>query len=240
MSSELARSKESSTPSEKSVSRLNHATAWLSVLSGLLTVVVGGLGVFAYHSSQDKVEARQAAGQLKEQNDDLQKQIDSTKARIASLNTQLDAARKALDDQPTDPPSIDSSAQSVALADPTADLVSASNGINRTANLKINGKSFTYGFTGCWIGCGKATADLDLGRDYKTFTATLGVTDDSRADGTARVQIIGDGKILSTRSVRLGVSYKVRLPVSNVLRLEITESNDGGVRVAIGDPTAAP
>lgn len=134
----------------------------------------------------------------------------------------------------------ESGAIPVNLGDFGSNVITSTNGFNRGNSIPINAKTFTYGFSGCQIPCSSATVDINLNRSFSTLTARLGVRDTSSASGSARIQVIADGKVIAVKTVRLGVSFDVKLSVKNVLRLRFVESNDGGVVAAIGDPTVTP
>jgi len=141
---------------------------------------------------------------------------------------------------PTDSQDVNSPLASVNLGDPRASMMTNANGFGKATQVTINAKVFTYGLSGCQIACSTATSDFNLGRSYSTLTARLGVRDDSRAGGSAHVQIVADGNTIESKDVRLGVSYDIRVSVKNVLRLQFVESNDGGVIAAVGDPIVTP
>ena len=128
----------------------------------------------------------------------------------------------------------------VNLGDSRQGLMTNANGFGPATQLTINAKAFDYGLSGCRIACSSATSDFNLGRSFSTFTARLGVLDSSRAGGSAHIQILADGKTIESKVVQLGVSYDLRLPMKEVLRLQFVESNDAGVIAAVGDPTVAP
>jgi hypothetical protein len=119
-------------------------------------------------------------------------------------------------------------------------MITSVNGFGQASSITINASTYTYGFTGCWGYCVNASADINLGRAYSRLTARLGVLDNSHATGTARIQVIADGAVIAVKTVHLGVSFDIDVSVTNVLRLQFIETNDGGVVAAIGDPTVTP
>jgi serine/threonine protein kinase len=137
-------------------------------------------------------------------------------------------------------PDIDSAAPPVNLGDSRQRMITSTNGFGPATQVTINAKTFTYGFSGCQIACQSASVDVDLGRSYSTLTARLGVRDSSKQGGSAHIQILADGKVIASETVRLGVSRDIQVSVKNVLRLQFVESNDGGVIAAVGDPTVTP
>lgn len=85
---------------------------------------------------------------------------------------------------------------------------------------------------------GGATDSWNLARKVAMLTATVGL-DDTGNTGTARVRLIGDGKVLADKSVRFGATTKLRVDVSKVLRLKVTvtTSSTDSVTVILGDAT---
>lgn len=64
-------------------------------------------------------------------------------------------------------------------------------------------------------------SDWALNRRCETFTARVGVDDDSHSETLSRVQVLLDGVVAFTQDMRLGESVDLTLPVSNVLRLRL-------------------
>ncbi len=109
------------------------------------------------------------------------------------------------------------------------------------SGLDINGERFVYGVsTHCEIGClteYDEFIEFNLGRDYKTFRATLGVADRTTQADARRLRVLGDGHLLYEREFVLGQSEAVELDVTGVLRLRIEMLAPHFVVAAIGDPT---
>lgn len=76
---------------------------------------------------------------------------------------------------------------------------------------------------------GRAFLAYDVGRKYSRFQATAGVRDDSDAATRKRLEVYGDGRILASFEVGLGMPQKVDVPITGVLRLELVQItlNDG-------------
>jgi len=112
-----------------------------------------------------------------------------------------------------------------------------------TANqVSINARTFGTAFVTTCLGCGGQTGvEINLERQFTTFTARLGVTDTSASNKPMQIEVIGDGRILAQKTVAIGTSYDVELPVQNVLRLRILfdppTNADGNLTGAVGDPT---
>lgn len=109
------------------------------------------------------------------------------------------------------------------------------------SGVDINGERFVYGASGhCEIGCGIEYDDyieFNLGRDYKTFRATLGLSDRSPQGTSRRIRVLVDGELLYERDFSLGQSEAVKLDVTGKLRLRIEVLGSHFVYGAIGDPT---
>ena len=107
--------------------------------------------------------------------------------------------------------------------------------------LDINGQRFAYGASGhCEIGCGIQDTEFiefNLGRDYKTFRATLGLSDRSQQGSSKRMRVLADGKLLYERAFALGESEVVQLDVTGALRLRVELLAPLFAFGAIGDPT---
>ena len=107
--------------------------------------------------------------------------------------------------------------------------------------LDINGERFVYGAsTYCEIGCGleyEEFIEFNLGRDYRTFRATLGLADRSAQAYARRIRVVGDGQLLYEREFAIGQSEAVELDVTSVLRLRIEMLSPHFVFAAVGDPT---
>ncbi|GGX66220.1 hypothetical protein GCM10010510_07950 [Streptomyces anandii JCM 4720] len=79
----------------------------------------------------------------------------------------------------------------------------------------------------------------NLGRDWRHFAATAGVTDDSTSGAELRFQIFIDGQEIYDRTLTYGESNPVTLNVTGVLRLtfkvSLLNKEDGTYIGAMGD-----
>lgn len=110
----------------------------------------------------------------------------------------------------------------------------ASGAAEVNGNLYIN--SITLSPNSPWEDSDRA--EYNLSRDWKCFTAIVGVRDDAPSDAIARVEVTGDGQVLLKKDLALGTADAVALDVSRVLRLElksITISGDDVYLVVFGD-----
>ncbi|MFD6950119.1 phosphotransferase [Nocardiopsis sp. TSRI0078] len=79
--------------------------------------------------------------------------------------------------------------------------------------------------------------DYNLGRDWTTFTSTLGVDDTSNAGATTTFTVHVDGEAKVTETLRLGEMMDVEVDVSHALRLRLeVESDDQGIYPVWADP----
>ncbi|MFJ9554566.1 protein kinase [Nocardiopsis sp. NPDC101807] len=82
--------------------------------------------------------------------------------------------------------------------------------------------------------------DYDLGRNWTTFTALIGVQDDSRADAATTFIVNVDGEPELTETLGLGEPLEIEVDVRNALRLRIeVESDDYSVHPVWADPALA-
>jgi serine/threonine protein kinase len=119
--------------------------------------------------------------------------------------------------------------------------IASSGGVRNRSQVAINTKVFDTAFVYDFGDNGPTTIDLNLERGFSMFTGRLGTVDSSPLGQSSTIKVVGDGKLLLTRTVALGVSFDVRVPVKNVLRLQITfGAHPGRFIPAIGDPTVLP
>jgi hypothetical protein len=79
--------------------------------------------------------------------------------------------------------------------------------------------------------------DYDLGRNWTTFTAVIGVQDDSRADAATTFVVHVDGEPELTETLGLGEPLEIEVDVRNALRLRLeVESDDYSVHPVWADP----
>ncbi|MFI6412944.1 NPCBM/NEW2 domain-containing protein [Streptomyces sp. NPDC050585] len=97
-----------------------------------------------------------------------------------------------------------------------------------TSAVEINGKGFARSVTLTANAAGPVnSAEYNLGRHWHTFTATVGLRDDSPTGGTLTFEVVIDGTREYRETIRLGESRAVRLDVSDALRLKLTVTYTG-------------
>lgn len=100
---------------------------------------------------------------------------------------------------------------------------------------KSNGKSYSHGLL-IDPRTNGATIEYDFSRQYRRMTGELGLDDKSASSALGKVEIYGDGRLLTTVDVPFGTTIPVDLDVTNVLRLKINVSVlDGSGAVVFGD-----
>lgn len=125
----------------------------------------------------------------------------------------------------------------VRLLDNSGRMVEKS-GMYVESEVDINGVAARPGVeTCCYSSVQDSFIDFDLSRSFSTLTARVGVTDDSKATGTSRIQVIADGSVIFDQTFALGQSEDLELDVAGVLRVRFLFTGPGGtVKGAIGDP----
>lgn len=97
-----------------------------------------------------------------------------------------------------------------------------------TSTAEINGKGFARSVTLTANAAGPVNfAEYNLGRHWHTFTATVGLRDDSPTAGSLTFEVAIDGTREYREQIRLGESRNVELDVSNALRLKMTITYTG-------------
>jgi hypothetical protein len=221
--------------------RIKLWVALLGLMTAIATALTAGLGLTAKKANDATTQVDASARQIKsltDANAGLQRQLNEAQKTINGL--QSPSAGSEPSPSVTVSDDVNSGATPVDLGDSRQSLLATVNGFGTANQLAINAKTFVYGLSGCKISCVSATSDFNLRRSFSVLTARLGVLDTSRAGGSAHIQLIADGVVIESKTVQLGSSYDIRLPVKNVLRLQFVESNDAGVIAAVGDPTVAP
>jgi NPCBM/NEW2 domain len=77
-----------------------------------------------------------------------------------------------------------------------------------------------------------------LGRKYASLQGTIGLSDNSVSDAKILFQVLSDGRLVYAKSLQVGQSATLNVPVSNVLQLELDTtllSQDGGCGGATGE-----
>lgn len=122
--------------------------------------------------------------------------------------------------EPTSP-----AAQSRYLSE--LDPLTATQGVDTSA-VEINGRGFARSVTLTANAAGPInSAEYNLGRHWKTFTATAGLRDDSPTGGELTFEVAIDGTRKFREIISLGESRDVKLDVSNALRLKLTVTYTG-------------
>ncbi|MFI5979806.1 NPCBM/NEW2 domain-containing protein [Streptomyces sp. NPDC051555] len=67
----------------------------------------------------------------------------------------------------------------------------------------------------------QGSAEYDLGRDWRTLTATIGLRDDSPTGCALRFETVADGRTLDSRTLGIGQSQEITLDVAHVLRVRL-------------------
>jgi hypothetical protein len=101
---------------------------------------------------------------------------------------------------------------------------------------KSNGKSYGHGVYIESYSEGVGSVEYDLSRQYRRVVGEMGLEDQTSSDGQFKVEIYGDGRLLTEASVDFGTTVPVEIDVTDVLRLKITIaalSGEGGV--VLGD-----
>jgi hypothetical protein len=95
--------------------------------------------------------------------------------------------------------------------------------VNTVAN--INGQAFTHSLKDRGTGVGQVSyVEYNLSRACLTFRMTAGVTDESASGSSARIEVQTDGVQQWARTMSLGQSQYVSLPVSGGLRLHLEDT----------------
>jgi NPCBM/NEW2 domain len=126
--------------------------------------------------------------------------------------------------------------------------VSSRSWFNNDETLKIDGVVYTHGlYSGVIGGCvsdyrrSVQVVEYSIDRRYTNFAAVVGASDRSTAGVPIKVDITGDGQPLWSETVQVGQPKQLSLPVSGILRLAITatqqaDDSAGCVYAALGDP----
>jgi hypothetical protein len=153
--------------------------------------------------------------------------------KVVNVASETEASGTIVDQ---DPPAGDPYADTivVSVARPPvktflADLTPVEGDTPSAASLTINAKTYTHAlyYTSCdgnWADLFTNTVGYDLGRGYTSFDTEVGITDDSAAGGTAKFEILGDGRLLGEATVGLGETKRLEADVTGVLRLKIVVS----------------
>jgi hypothetical protein len=116
----------------------------------------------------------------------------------------------------------------------------ASTGSARSGTFSTNGIEYPHSIqttAGCFNDDGgDFWADYDLGRNFRTFTATVGLRDDCDADESVTWRVEADGVAIASGAARLGESQELELDVDGVLRLRLLMNEpDAPRKSCLGD-----
>ncbi|MDT0329950.1 protein kinase domain-containing protein [Nocardiopsis lambiniae] len=111
-----------------------------------------------------------------------------------------------------------------------------------TGRAEVDGQAYTRaivpGFCMQHSSSCDGWADYNLGRKWSTFTATIGVDDNSSASATTTFTVYTDGEPEVTETLRLGETLDIEVDVRDALRLRIeVDSDQNGVYPVWADPT---
>jgi len=102
---------------------------------------------------------------------------------------------------------------------------------------KANGKSYSHGLLMTPSnGNSTGSVEYDFSRQYRQLTGELGLDDKSGSSAAGKVEIYGDGRLLTQVDIPFGTTVPVDADVTDVLRLKINVSVvDGTGAVVMGD-----
>ncbi|MFD3999072.1 NPCBM/NEW2 domain-containing protein [Streptomyces sp. NPDC058583] len=93
---------------------------------------------------------------------------------------------------------------------------------------EVNGKGYARSVT-LWVNQAGPFSELEynLGRDWKSFKATVGLRDDSPSGGNVTFEVAVDGRTVYTKTVALGQTQEVNVDAQDALRLKLTVTYSG-------------
>ncbi|MGW7610080.1 NPCBM/NEW2 domain-containing protein [Streptomyces sp. NPDC054766] len=107
------------------------------------------------------------------------------------------------------------------------DPLTSSGGVD-TGAADINGKGFARSVTLSANAAGPVSfAEYHLGRQWRTFSATVGLRDDSPTGGSLTFEIVVDGSKKYGNRIPLGKSQEVNVDVTHALRMKLTITYTG-------------
>ncbi|MFJ1974087.1 NPCBM/NEW2 domain-containing protein [Streptomyces sp. NPDC087903] len=97
-----------------------------------------------------------------------------------------------------------------------------------TNSAEINGRGFAQTVTLTANAAGPVSfAEYNLGRKWRTFSATVGLRDDSPTSGSLNFEVSVDGRQTYKKEILLGESRSINIGVENALRLKLTITYTG-------------
>ncbi|QJT04068.1 hypothetical protein G9272_30430 [Streptomyces asoensis] len=113
----------------------------------------------------------------------------------------------------------DPAAQGQYLTD--LDTLTSSGGVDAGA-ADINGRGFARSVTLSANAAGPVSfAEYNLGRQWRTFSATVGLRDDSPTGGSLTFEVVVDGSKKYGKGIPLGESQEVKVDVTHALRMKL-------------------
>ena len=125
----------------------------------------------------------------------------------------------------------------VYLSDMTPVSSEDLNGLG-TGIQKANGKSYSHGVAPVPTRTSVGTVEYDFSRQYRRLVGEIALDDKSPTGAVGKVEIYGDGRLLTDPSIAFGTTTPVDVDVTDVLRLRIAISETGGdgyAQVILGD-----
>ncbi|WP_017587031.1 protein kinase domain-containing protein [Nocardiopsis ganjiahuensis] len=120
--------------------------------------------------------------------------------------------------------------------------VDTGDGIWEPERAEINGEVYNrvlLAADGDCRTCSAKWAEYDLSRSWDTFTATLGLDDNSKSGESVTFTVRTDGESASTETLTLGETVDIEVNVTDVLRLRLEIETEGGgdIYPVWADPT---
>lgn len=126
---------------------------------------------------------------------------------------------------PTQSLSTASASQVLYLSD--LDPLTSTRGVD-TSTVEINGQAFARSVTLAVNAAGPvASAEYNLGRHWDTFSATVGLGDESPTGGLLTFEASVDGRQEYSQTIPLGKTQRIGLGVNGALRLKLTVTYSG-------------
>lgn len=123
----------------------------------------------------------------------------------------------------SEPPSPGSEARYLNELEP----LTSTQGVDNSA-AEINGRGYARSVTLTTSAAGPVNSvEYNLGRHWRTFTATIGLRDDSPTGGVLTFEVTVDGARKQREKIPLGESREIELDVSDALRLGLTVTYSG-------------
>jgi hypothetical protein len=93
---------------------------------------------------------------------------------------------------------------------------------------EINGRGYPRSVTLAADGASPVdSVEYNLGRNWRIFSAAIGLRDDSLTGGSLTFEVAVDGTQKYKKKIPLGESQEIKLDLNNALRLKLTVTYDG-------------